>query len=241
MGIEHRKQKRLVLRKNVFIHNTVQAMGLDLSEGGLYVHTGRDFKAGTIIELTLPVANPPLKVQARVQHSQQGIGMGLKFMNLTPEQKACIKEYIDTSVEETESSDTRKKILLIDKNPSNRRLYKSKLVLEGFTVLEASDAPAAIKMLETDVIDLIVFDLFMEKVDGFKVLAIFRSRPEWRDIPVLVFSSRSSNEDIERAISAGASEFLVRMTTSPSKLSDRVKLHLKGQPPGGARPGTVSP
>lgn len=66
----------------------------------------------------------------------------------------------------------------------------------------------------------------MDKLDELKVLSIIKSKPEWRNIPVLIFSGRSSKVEIEKAMNAGAADFLVKMMTSPVKLSERVKLRL---------------
>ncbi len=63
-------------------------------------------------------------------------------------------------------------------------------------------------------------------VNKLFIHSIMRQKPEWRSIPVLVFSGRSSTSDIEQAMNAGASEFLVKMMTSPAKLSERVRFHL---------------
>ncbi|MBI5025908.1 MAG: response regulator [Nitrospirae bacterium] len=121
----------------------------------------------------------------------------------------------------------KKKVLIVDDNDMTRRMNKSKLMLDGFTVLEAIDGVEAIKVLETEVPDVIVLDLYMEKMDGFKVLALLKGSPKWKDIPVIVFSARGTPVEIEKAMSAGADEFLVKMTTSPVKLSERVKGILK--------------
>ena len=125
------------------------------------------------------------------------------------------------------SMSEKKKVLIVDDNDMTRRINKSKLMLDGFTVLEAIDGVEAIKILETKVPDVIVLDLHMEKMDGFKVLALLKGSPRWKDIPVIVFSARVTPLEIERAMSAGADEFLVKMTTSPAKLSERVKGILK--------------
>ena len=78
-------------------------------------------------------------------------------------------------------------------------------------------------LLEKEVINLVVLDLYMDKMDGFKVLSIMRQKPKMINIPVLVFSARTNPEEIERAMNAGATEFLPKMITTPVKLSERVK------------------
>ena len=48
VGVEQRKKKRVVLKRQVTINNSLKVMGLDLSEGGVYVHTGRSITPGTM-------------------------------------------------------------------------------------------------------------------------------------------------------------------------------------------------
>jgi len=55
--IENRKQIRVVLKKEVMINNSLKVMGLDLSEGGVYVHTGRSLTPGIVVDVSLPLGN----------------------------------------------------------------------------------------------------------------------------------------------------------------------------------------
>ncbi len=228
MGIENRKQKRVVLRRDVIINNALKVKGLDLSEGGIYVHTGRSFPAGSVVDVSLPLDSGTLTVRAKVQHSQDGVGMGLMFVGLTPGKLAYIREFIDNAAEEV-SQVSRKKILVVDDNALSRRMNRSKLALDGFSVTEAADGLEAITVLEQQQVSLVVLDLYMEKLDGYKVLSIMRQKSEWRDIPVLVLSARTSSEEVDRAIHAGATEFLPKVTTSPHKLSERIRRHLESK------------
>ncbi|MBI1811496.1 MAG: response regulator [Nitrospirae bacterium] len=106
---------------------------------------------------------------------------------------------------------------------SVRRMNKSKLILDGFTVLEARNGVEAIKILQAEHLDLAVFDLFMEPMDGFKLTALIRQMPQHKDIPVIVFSARSTPDVIEQAKNAGATIFLPKTITSPIKMSENVK------------------
>jgi len=105
--------------------------------------------------------------------------MGLQFVDLTDDQKNTIKEFIAYMVEKKSVIQTDKiRLLLVDENDTSRRINKSKLTLEGFYVIEA------IKFLKEDTPDLIILDLAMRKMDGFKVLSILKESPRWHDIPV---------------------------------------------------------
>ena len=228
MGLENRKHKRVVLKRLVTINNSLKLMGLDLSEGGIYVHTGRSFPIGLTVDLQLPLDKGDIKLKARVQHSQHSIGMGLMFVGISSENLAAITDFIENFTE-PQSEVGKKKILLVDDNATSRKINKSKLILDGFTVLEANDGLDAIAILKKEAINLVVLDLHMEKLDGFKVLSIMRQDPEMKDIPVLVLSARSNPEEVNRAMDAGATEFLAKMTTTPVKLSARLKQYLSSR------------
>ncbi|MDA8172257.1 MAG: response regulator [Nitrospiraceae bacterium] len=226
MGIENRKQPRIILRRQVVLNKAIGAMGLDLSEGGIYIHTGRHFPAGSVIEVSLPLDGGALEVAARVQHSKAGVGMGLMFTNITPAQKAVLSAFIRKHMSEV-GSQTRKKVLILGENTTTRQLYRSKIVLEGFTVFEAGDCDAATDVIARERVDLVLMDLNQRGANGFEALCQIRSVAGMASVPILVISNASASGDVENALKAGATEFMPRMTTSPVKLSERIKLYLK--------------
>lgn len=118
----------------------------------------------------------------------------------------------------------KKKVLIVDDNDLVRRMNKSRLMQDGFTVVEAKDGIEAMKLLQSEQqIDLAIIDLYMEPMDGFKLTAFIRQMPQNNNIPIIVFSGRSAPEEIDKAMEAGATLFLVKMTTTPIKLSESVK------------------
>jgi len=226
MGIEHRIQKRIPFTQQVLINNSLMVNAIDISAGGLYVHTGRIFPMGSIVDISIPVNSHKINLKARVQHCQEGIGMGLEFVDLNVEQQTGLKNLL--SVLETKTSAPgKKRILIVDDNDIARRMNKSRLILDGFTVLEARDGTEAVKILQTEPLDLVVLDLFMEPMDGFKLTTFIRQMPQHKDTPIIVSSARSTPKVIEQAMNIGATLFLVKMTTSPVKLSENVKTLLK--------------
>jgi len=228
MGIEHRKQKRVILRKYVVINGTLRVMGLDLSEGGLYVHTGRSFKPGTRVDVSIPLSETPVNLTASVKHSEDCIGMGLMFLETSPDALAEIRQYMDCHAE-NHADIAKKKVLIVNDNALSRRMTKSRLILDGFTVLEANDSFQAITVLEKGQASLVVLDLYMERMDGFKFLTLMRQHTDWKEIPVLVLSARNTPDEIEQVINAGATEFLPKVTTEPAKLSERIQQYLSSK------------
>jgi two-component system chemotaxis response regulator CheY len=225
MGIEGRRYNRVVLKKEVLINGSIRAQGLDLSVGGMYVHTGRSFPVGSDVTVTLPLNEKFINIRARVQNSQPSLGMGIMFIDLNLEQMHELEAFVE-AVTKTITGSGKKTILLVDDNEAPRRMNRSKLTLDGYSVLEAKDGIEALDVLAKNEIDLMVLDLYMERLDGYKVLSIMRAKSEWKDIPVLVLSARSSSEEVDKSILAGATEFLVKMTTSPVKLSQRIANYL---------------
>ena len=182
-----------------------------------------DPAASSVISLIAPVRGEKITVKARVQHNQPGIGMGLKFIDLSEKQKAMIKELIDNTMKKSALNLNKKKILLVEDNDMTRQLYKSKLLMEGFSVIEAKNGIEAIKFLREQIPDLLILDLYMEKMDGFKVLSILRITPQWESLPVIVCSSRLTKDVIEKLSNAGATEFLSKIITSPAKLAETAR------------------
>jgi two-component system phosphate regulon response regulator PhoB len=87
--------------------------------------------------------------------------------------------------------------------------------MEGFEVREASDGTEAISMLETEQFDLAILDVMMPGTDGIEVCRHIRSQPATQSMPVLVFTSLSSDKDVERARLAGANHLITKPFSLP--------------------------
>lgn len=224
---EDKRQKRHPVKKRVIVNGTLEASALDISEGGMYIYTPKVFEKDSLIDITLFLKDeePPLRGKAKVQHVHEGIGFGVMFLGLLPEERKKLKDYlleIKGTSYVAEKIHT-KKVLIIDDSDTSRRMYKSVLMSEGFFVMEASGGMEGIKRLREDIPDLIVLDLIMEDMDGYKFLQLIRINPEWENIPVLVLTGRMTTAEMDRAASLGINDYLVKATTSPKKLAEKVK------------------
>ncbi len=119
------------------------------------------------------------------------------------------------------------KILLVDDTEFYQKMYKSKLLTEGYLVTTANNGIEAIKAIATDRPDMILLDLMMPVMDGFKVLQTIKADPNLKEIPVVVFSAKGNTDEIGKAIEAGASDFLVKAISTPNKVVDKIKEILK--------------
>ncbi len=101
-----------------------------------------------------------------------------------------------------------KKILIVDDEPAIRQMLNDLLKNEGFSVLEAADGKKGLDEAKKHVPDLVVLDVNMPKMDGFKVLENLKKDKKTRDIPVIMLTSKSSQEDITQGIQLYADKYI---------------------------------
>ena len=217
-----RQDKRVKYKKKVLVNNQIMVEALDISENGLFLHTGRSFDDGSIVEVGIPTqpGNFDLVVQAEVRHNHRGIGMGLQFVDVDDEQKVRLRKLISEQekavAEETEG---RKKILLAGGSDIARNINKSKLVLDGFYVLQATTADEVFKTLEEEPPDAIVLEWQETKFNCKGLLARIKQNPDYDAIIKVVLSALTDSQ-IQRAIlDCGAHKYMAKMDTNPAKLS----------------------
>ena len=116
-----------------------------------------------------------------------------------------------------------KKILLIEDSDFVQRTFQTVLTAAGFQVSVGKNGGEGLALVAKDKPDLILLDLMMPVLDGFKALAFLKSDPKTSDIPVIVLSAKGNPEEIQKAISMGARDFLNKSTTPPKKVLEKVK------------------
>jgi CheY-like chemotaxis protein len=201
---------------------------MDISEIGLYISAMQYYENNSVIDITIPFKGGKLTVKAQVRHCQPGIGMGVMFVDLNAEQRAKIKELIESITKKPAQSEREgKNILLVEDSNTTRQAIKSALSKEGFSVIEAMDGIEAMKFIAEQNIDLIILDLYMKGIDGLKVLSVLKTNPKWKEVPVIVCSGHDTQEVKDKVMNAGADEFLSKRGTSPAKLVQSAKALLQ--------------
>ncbi|TIR26403.1 MAG: response regulator transcription factor [Mesorhizobium sp.] len=99
-------------------------------------------------------------------------------------------------------------ILVVDDEPPIRKLLRVGLCSQGYTVSEASNAKAAIELLQTERPDLILLDLGLPGMTGLELLGKWRG--EGLDIPVVILSSRTDEAGIVSALELGADDYVTK-------------------------------
>jgi CheY-like chemotaxis protein len=124
----------------------------------------------------------------------------------------------------------RNKILLVEDSKVVQQMYRNKLIFEQFNVLTADNGMEAIKILSQEKPDLILLDLMMPIMDGYKVLQVVKTDPRLANIPVLVFSAKGQSEEVEKALNLGAAGYIVKATTKPNEVVEQIRKVLSQKP-----------
>jgi two-component system KDP operon response regulator KdpE len=101
-----------------------------------------------------------------------------------------------------------KKILIVDDDPQLLLGLAPRLKANGYSVVTAADAIAALGVARKETPDLIILDLGLPGGDGFLVLERLSKMAELSAIPVIVLSARDPGENKRRALSGGAKAYL---------------------------------
>jgi len=111
-----------------------------------------------------------------------------------------------------------KKILVVDDDKTARILLADVLKAEGFEVVEAEDGREALKMIQSQSIDLVMTDRSMPGMDGLALLKVLTER--YSSIPVVIISAYGEEKLWGEALQLGAKEYLVK----PFKAQEILKI-----------------
>ncbi len=105
-------------------------------------------------------------------------------------------------------TDAPKRILLIDDEPEVQDLLALFLKIRGYQGFFAHNGEQGIEMAKKLLPDLILLDIMMPKVDGFRVQATLREDPEASKVPIIFITAKAEPENAQKAISSGAKGFI---------------------------------
>ena len=96
-------------------------------------------------------------------------------------------------------------ILVVDDDPSVRRLLSVQLGLAGYEVHIAENGPAALLAIGRSEPELVVLDVMMPDLDGWQVLRALRANPRFELLPVLMLTAKVQPSDVQLSYDLGAS------------------------------------
>ena len=119
----------------------------------------------------------------------------------------------------------QKKILVVEDDNELRSSLVNKLALVNCEILQAIDGEMAVELIVDERPDVILLDLLLPKLDGFKVLERLRNYPDKSiaDIKVVVLSNLWSDKDILRAKALKIEEYYVKSNTNLDDVALKIK------------------
>ena len=101
-------------------------------------------------------------------------------------------------------------ILAVDDSPSMRKMVSFTLAGAGYKVVEAVDGMDALEKAEAQHVDLVLADQNMPRLDGIGLTRRLREHPRFKNTPILILTTESSDQMKQAGRSAGATGWLVK-------------------------------
>jgi DNA-binding response OmpR family regulator len=118
-----------------------------------------------------------------------------------------------------------KKILIVDDEVDLVETVRFPLEMEGFNVLISYNGEDALNQARKEKPDLIILDLMLPKLDGYKVCRLLKFDEKYKHIPILMLTAKTQEKDKILGMETGADEYI----TKPFEMDDlmeKVKAHL---------------
>jgi CheY-like chemotaxis protein len=116
-----------------------------------------------------------------------------------------------------------RRILVAEDDRFLRKAAEMALKRQGYTVLTAANGEEALRAARSEAPDLILLDLIMPKLNGFEVLQALKKEALTAHIPIIILSNLGQDRDVQQAMDAGATAYLVKTDLSLQALVQRVE------------------
>ncbi|MCC3407227.1 MAG: response regulator [Microcoleus sp. PH2017_10_PVI_O_A] len=118
------------------------------------------------------------------------------------------------------------KILLVEDNEMNRDMLSRRLARKGHEVLIAVDGAEGVSMAKTKVPDLILMDMSLPVLDGWRATQQIKADPDTKMIPVIALTANAMAGDREKCLAAGCDDYDTKPVEFP-RLLGKIELLLK--------------
>jgi len=120
-----------------------------------------------------------------------------------------------------------KKILIIEDDPFLSEMYSTKLIQEGFETEIAINGKQGMDKIKNIKPDLILLDIVLPKMDGFEILESVKKNSKLKNIPIVLLTNLGQKNEIEKGLSLGADEYIIKAHFTPTAVVTKIKEVLK--------------
>ncbi len=103
-----------------------------------------------------------------------------------------------------------KKILVVEDDADIRKMLSMRLEIDGYEVIEAEDGEQGLDKIKSDKPNLVILDLILPKMNGFEVCRMVRFDDENKNIPIIVLSALSDQNEREKATESGVDAYFIK-------------------------------
>jgi DNA-binding response OmpR family regulator len=114
-------------------------------------------------------------------------------------------------------------ILFIEDEPTLQKMIGRYLEQKGYNAVSALNGEIGLKLTKKIKPDLILLDLILPKKDGFEVLQEIKKDEELKNIPIIVLTNLEGSEEVEKALSLGATTYLVKANYDLDEVVKKIK------------------
>jgi two-component system, OmpR family, alkaline phosphatase synthesis response regulator PhoP len=115
-----------------------------------------------------------------------------------------------------------KRILIIEDERLLITMLKIRLEANNYEVMYATDGETGLKLAQQGQADLIILDLMLPKMDGYKVCRMLKFDAKYKGIPVIILTAKAMEEDKQLGLSVGADAYITK-PFEPETLLEKIK------------------
>lgn len=119
------------------------------------------------------------------------------------------------------------KILIVEDDKFLRDLLEAKLIKENFPISIAIDGEEGLRKARDEKPDLVLLDLILPGMNGFEILKNMKENPETVNIKVIILSNLGQEEEVEKAMALGATDYLIKAHFTLEEIVEKIKKVLK--------------
>ncbi|HEV3395380.1 MAG TPA: response regulator, partial [Xanthobacteraceae bacterium] len=206
--------------------DVLQQIGADpvLADVPVVVFTGRELSAEEDAQLHTIARSVVVKGVESPERLLDETALFLhRVVTKLPPEKQRMLERLNSSDEDL----IGRSVLLVDDDARNVFALSSVLERRGMRVLAATTGSEAIELIEsTPDIAIVLMDIMMPEMDGYRTMEVIRAKPGTRRLPIVALTAKAMKGDREKCLAAGASDYLAKPVNTEQLLSAlRMWLH----------------
>ncbi len=102
------------------------------------------------------------------------------------------------------------RVLAVDDSPTILEMIKAILISGGYEVITASDGQEALNAARAEVPDLILLDVMLPKLDGYRVCRLLKFDQKYKGIPIIMLTAKTEEQSVATGIRTGANQYLTK-------------------------------